>query len=713
MKIALFLFFVIAGGSILAQKSFTLEEAVMKGRNALAPKRLKHLQFTKVNGQLSYVDDTKEEVLQFISSKGEKTPVITLEEFNKILKENGKAEMKNFPFVTWVDAQQFKFLMDKSYWSFDLRTKAISDTKKGILTEGLENAQVSTSENLIAFTKAKNLFIRFNGQDVQVTKDGSENIVYGEAVHRNEFGIDKGIFISPKENAVAFYRMDQSMVTDYPIINWSEKPAKPNTIKYPFAGEKSHHVTLGIYHVEKGNTVYVKTSGDPEQYLTNIAWNPDGSRIYIAIVNRAQSEMNLNEYNAETGEFIKTLITEKDEKYIEPLVPMQFVKNNPKQFVCQSNRDGYKHLYLYDASGKLIKQLTKGNWEIKAINGFDSKGENLFFHCNITSPVNQDFCGVNLKSGRVTTYTKGNGFHSVMLNEKGTFAIDQFSNTIIPRVTSVIDLTAKVNTELFFAPNPIAEYALGKLRLFSIKNKENTDLYCRMFLPVGFDSTKKYPVVVYLYNGPHSQLVTNSWLAGADLWYHYMAQKGFIVFTLDGRGTDNRGKAFSQAIHRQAGTAEMEDQLCGVDYLKSLSYVDQNRMGVHGWSYGGFMTTSLMTRHAGVFKAAVAGGPVIDWSYYEIMYTERYMDSPQENKEGYEKNNLLNNIHNLKGKLLVIHGTDDDVVVWQHSIMLLKKAVEKGIQLDYFVYPGHLHNVSGKDRVHLMQKISDYFIEHL
>jgi dipeptidyl-peptidase-4 len=234
-----------------------------------------------------------------------------------------------------------------------------------------------------------------------------------------------------------------------------------------------------------------------------------------------------------------------------------------------------------------------------------------------------------------------------------------------------------------------------------------------MFLPVGFDSTKKYPVLVYLYNGPHSQQVTNSWLGGGDLWYHYMAQHGVIMFTLDGRGTSHRGKAFEQAIHRQIGKCELEDQMTGVAYLKNLKYVDDDRLGIHGWSYGGFLTASMMTRNPGVFKVGVAGGPVIDWSYYEIMYGERYMDSPQENKEGYEENNLVNNIQNLKGDLMVIHGTDDDVVVWQHSLMLLKKAVEKSIQLDYYVYPGHQHNVLGKDRVHLMQKISDYFVNKL
>jgi dipeptidyl-peptidase 4 len=391
---------------------------------------------------------------------------------------------------------------------------------------------------------------------------------------------------------------------------------------------------------------------------------------------------------------------------------MLFVKNNPKQFIWQSRKDGYNHFYLYKDDGSLVKQLTKGNWEVKAENGFDEKGENLFFHANDQSPVNQDFYSVNLKSGKMTRLTKDNGYHYVVSNEKANCFIDYYTSCYTPLEYRAIQSNGQ-STTLYKAENPLKDYKTGEWKLFSIKNSEGTDLYCRLFKPVDFDSTKKYPVLVYLYNGPHSQMVTNRWMAGGEVWYQYMAEKGFIVFTLDGRGTSYRGKAFEQAIHRQVGTVEMEDQLKGVEYLKSLSYVDGNRLGVHGWSYGGFMTTSLMTRHAGVFKVAAAGGPVIDWSYYEIMYGERYMDSPEENKEGYDKNNLLNHVDKLKGKLLMIHGAQDDVVVWQHSIMYQKKAVDKGIQLDYYVYPGHKHNVLGKDRAHLMEKICNYFIDNL
>jgi dipeptidyl-peptidase-4 len=425
--------------------------------------------------------------------------------------------------------------------------------------------------------------------------------------------------------------------------------------------------------------------------------------------------MWFNEYNAETGEFIKTLFEEKDERYVEPMNPMQFIPTNPNQFIWQSNRDGYNHLYLYETSGKLIKQLTKGNFEVIKVIGIDPKGDKIFYTSNAESPINKDFYSVSIGSGKIQKLSNGNGTHSIKLSQNCKYFIDNFSSTIVPNDVLLCDATnGKVLQTLLKADNPLSEYKLGDMKLFTIKNDENIDLYCRLYKPVDFDSTKKYPVIVYLYNGPHVQLVTNSWLGGAaNLWFQYMAQHGYVVFTLDGRGSDLRGKAFEQAIHRQLGNVEMEDQLEGIEYLKSKSWVDASRLGIHGWSFGGFMTTSLMTRNPDVFKVAVAGGPVIDWSLYEIMYTERYMDTPAENPEGYGKNNLLNYVDNLKGKLMLIHGTDDPTVVWQHSLDYVKKCVDKGKQVDYFAYPGHLHNVTGKDRTHLFQKITDYFMQNL
>ena len=678
----------------------------------MAPKRLQSFSFIPAHDQFSYVDNN----IVFIGDKknGNTVPLLTLQNLNTKLKAANKDTLASIGGVTWKNKSQFYFSNKKGELMYDIDKKSILETDRKAENTTLEEYLKEPVTGAYSYCKDYNLFVVKDGKENQVTTDGSYEIVYtGQNVHQNEFGIDGKNFSSPKGNYLAFYRMDQSAVTDYPIIDWTTRPAKNENIKYPMAGNKSHHVTLGIYDVNTNKTIYVKTEGDPEQYLTNVAWSPDEKHIYIALLSRTQNDMKLNEYDAATGNFVRTLFEEHDDKYTEPLHPMLFVKNNPTKFIWQSRKDGYTHFYLYDISGKLIKQLTKGNWEIKMENGFDEKGERLFFHANDQSPVNQDFYSVNLKNGVVIKITNGSGFHNCIIDEKGNYVIDNFSSTYTPREYYVINTLTKKSTTIYKADNPIKDYKYGSWNLFTIKNNEGTDLYCRLFKPVNFDSTKKYPVLVYLYNGPHSQMVTNTWMAGGELWYQYMAEKGFIIFTLDGRGTSYRGKAFEQATHRQLGTKEMEDQLTGVDYLKSLPYVDAKRIGVHGWSFGGFMTTTLMTRSPETFKVGAAGGPVIDWTYYEIMYTERYMDSPQDNKEGYEKNNLLGYVDKLKGKLLMIHGAQDPVVVWQHSVLYQKKAVDKGIQLDYYLYPGHEHNVLGKDRAHLMEKITNYFIDHL
>ncbi len=714
-KIFSSLFIIISFTALSQNKQLTIEDAVLKAQTSLAPKNLSGLKFIKGTNDVSYVDTVNNEVVlqSFSMANGNKKIIFTQHQLKEALQKADIQKETPMQTMNWKNKDILAFAIDSMLYEYNIITKKIFKLGINHIPNDAENIEKTNRPNLYAFTKQNNVFIYNNGKEIEVTNESNKDIVCGTVVHRNEFGIVKGLFWSPNNNKLAFYKMDQTMVTSYPIINWSEKPAANNNIKYPFAGEKSHEVTLGVYDMISGKTVYMQTGEPKEQYLTNIAWSPDEKFMYIAVLNRDQNHMKLNQYDALTGSFIKTLFEEKDEKYVEPQHPMMFVKNNPTQFIWQSMRDGHNHLYLHDVSGKMIRQLTKGAWEVLDYNGFDATSENVFFHANAENPMNKDFYEVNVKSAKITKLTNGNGYHTCRINEEGTAVIDYFSNTTIPRNIFILDLKKQKQSTLLYSANPLQDYNIGQLKLFSIKNNQGTNLYCRMITPPQFDPTKKYPVLVYLYGGSHAQMVLNNWLGGANLWFHYMAQKGFIVFTLDNRGSENRGKNFEQATFRQLGTAEMEDQLVGVNYLKTLPYVDTARMGIHGWSFGGFMTTSLMTRHPGVFKVAVAGGPVIDWSYYEAMYTERYMDTPQQNPEGYNNNNLLNYVQNLKGKLLLIHGTDDNTVVWQHSIMYLKKAVEKGVQLDYFIYPGHEHNVQGEDRAHLMEKISQYFIEHL
>ena len=556
-----------------------------------------------------------------------------------------------------------------------------------------------------------------------VERGDGYNIVLGESVHRNEFGIDGGLFWSPKANRLAFYRMDQSMVVDYPIVNTKAREAEVRNIKYPMAGMKSHEVTVGVWDAVAEKLVYLNTVRDTtvherEMYLTNIAWSPDERYVFIAKVNREQNHMWLEQYDAITGDFMKVLFEETSPRYVEPCEPMIFTPKGD-QFLWFSMRDGYKHLYLYNMDGSLVKQVTKGEYEVEGFIQFDKKGENIFIYANKSNLAGRDAYRVNLKKGTMECLTMQenglHGTHSIALNDNGTMWVDVWSSVDVPMRADLRDLKHKNVLHTFFtAENPLKDYAMPGVKLGTIKAADGkTDLYYRLITPPNIEPGKKYPTLVYVYGGPHSQLVTDSWLGGGNLYFMRLAQQGYVVFTVDNRGTDNRGFEFESCTHRHLGEIEMADQMEGVKFLKRLPYVDENRMGVEGWSFGGFMTITMKLAHPEVFKVGCAGGPVIDWKWYEIMYGERYMDMPQENPEGYEANCLLNKAKDLEGRLLVIHGCEDNTVVWQHSLEFIERCINNYKQVDYFVYPHHEHNVMGRERLHLYQKMFQYYEDFL
>lgn len=715
MRKLFFSFFAIAVLSTSAQKMLTVSDAVLKQRSTLAPSKLQQINWIPASNNFFYVDMKDKVSNLFIgeAKTGNSKSTQTIIELNQILKSNSIDTLKDFPLLKFTSLNTYTFQLKDKIYTYDLTSKKLSSTATTKLPDAAENDDKASNGN-IAYTIENNLFVNIEGKDEAVSKDGTYDLVYGKSVHREEFGIFKGTFWSPNGNLLAFYRMDQTNVSSYPIMEIGDRPATARMIKYPMAGDSSHYVTVGVYNTKTKSTVYLKTGTPKEQYLTNVAWSPDEKSIYIAVLNRDQNHLKFNRYNATTGEFEKTLFEEKDEKYVQPTHTMEFVPNKPNQFVWFSERDGFDHLYLYDTEGKLIKQLTKGNWVVTSLNGFDAKGENLFFTSTIENGVTRHLCKVNLKSGKVEQITSGTGTHTTMVSADGNFAIDHFQSLDVPREQSIYSCKDKKKIKVLKnAENPLKDYALGKLSIFTLKANDGTPLFVRQYLPVNFDSTKKYPVVVYLYNGPNVQLINNTWNGGGDLWFQYMAEQGYVVFSLDGRGSANRGKAFEQATFRNLGEVETKDQLVGVDYLKSKSWVDASNMVIYGWSFGGFMTTNMMVKNPDIFKVAIAGGPVIDWKYYEIMYTERYMDTPQKNPEGFKNSDLTQFAQNLKGRLLMIHGTEDPVVVWQHSLLFTKACVDKGRLLDYYVYPGHEHNVMGKDRANLYEKITDYIFTHI
>jgi len=702
----LFILFLLFASQLFAQQKRLVIEDLMNRK--LSPSSLSNMQW-RSNTQFTW--NANNRIVQSDVKTGITDTILTLDVLNTIVESKQQKKLKNLPPFKWEDESNLRYTTDSKFFRFNILTKDLITLNS--CNKDAENIVFEPVTSRIAFTKENNLYVSDKGTITAVTNDDNKGIVNGKTVHRNEFGIDGGIFWSPKGNLLAFYRMDETMVKEYPLVNIDEPIATVEYTRYPMAGMKSHHVTLGVFNPAINQVIFLKTGEPAEQYLTNISWSPDEKYIFIAIVNRDQNHMWLNKYDAVTGYFVKTLFEETDNEYVEPLDGLTFLKTNPSQFIWQSRRDGFNHLYLYDNEGNLINQITKGQWEVTALQGFDPRETKLFYTSTQVSPLERHLFSIELKTGKTTKFTIAKGTHTTIVSPDGKFVIDKLSSLKVGSRTTLINEKAETIRVIAEDVNPLKDYALGETTLVTLKADDGSNLYGRLILPVGFDATKKYPVLVYVYGGPHSQLVTDTWLGGSNLYFNYLATKGYVVWTLDNRGTAGRGAEFEQAIHRRLGDIESKDQMVGVNYLKSLPYIDVTRIGIDGWSYGGFMTLTLKLRNPGVFKVATCGGPVIDWKYYEIMYGERYMDTPQQNPEGYKKASILNYVDKLEGKLLVIHGAQDNTVVWQNSLQFIQSCIQKGKQVDYFVYPNHEHNVGGMDRLHLFRKLAEYYEQNL
>jgi len=691
------------------KKELTIEDANYMNAS-LYPVRISNLNWMDKGDYYTY---SKNNSIYLVSAKrGTEKLLIDLDILNGDLRRNGIDSVKRMPSLMFSDKDNCKFRLKDDYYAYSLSTNKIE--LLNTLDKEAQNKTSNKANSNIAYTIENNLYVAVNGNQTQITNDEDKGIVNGQSVHRNEFGISGGIFWSPDGNKIAFYRMDETMVEDYPIVNVTTDIATLENTKYPMAGRTSHHVSLGIYDIASGETVFMKTGEPLDQYLTTVTWGPEGKYMYISLLNRDQNHLKLNKYDLVTGNFVKTLFEEKDDKYVEPETPLYFNPSDPSQFIWISERNGFNHMYLYDTEGNLINQITKGNWLVTAFKGFyGKKSEKIYFMATKDGYLQDNLYSVNLDDLAITRITPDHGTHYAIISKDGKYIIDAYSNTESSRKYVMLDYKGKLLRTIKEPNNILDEYNLGETKLVELSAQDGTPLQARIILPTDFDENKKYPVFLYVYGGPHAQLITDSWLSGAGLFLNYMATRGYIVFTLDNRGSANRGRDFEQSIFRNCGSVEVDDQMLGVDYLKSLPYVDTARLGVDGWSYGGFMTISLMLDNPGVFKVGCAGGPVIDWKYYEIMYGERYMDTPETNPEGYENSSLLNKVDNLEGDLLVIHGTSDPTVVWQNSLQFIKSCVDKNKMVDYFVYPGHGHNVRGKDRIHLYKKIVKYFDDNL
>ena len=616
------------------KKFFTPEDASYNNRAVYAQRPIQ-LKWIGDSDILMKVKDN--EIVTMTPGSKKEATFLTLDELNGYSRSEGLSDLKRIPQLTWLnDFQAYFYALGENGISLnktDIKKKDIKAITS--IPQGAENQTVCKPTLNVAYTIDNNLYVAKGDKQIQIT-DNPEGVVAGQSVHRNEFAIDGGIFWSPDGKLLAYYSMDERMVTDYPLVDIQERIAAAKPIKYPMAGMTSHQVTLHVYTIATGKEIVVKTGEPAEQYLTALTWNPDNKRIYIGILNREQNHLKFNEYNALTGDFIQTIFEDRDEQFVEPQGPAYFLPNNPDQFIWKAQRDGFYHLYLYTISKGTSRQLTKGNYVITDFNGFSKDGSKIYYRSTEVSPLERHCYMMELRSGKITKLTKEHGTHDVTPSASGKYFLDFYTSTDVPYNVDLLDKNGKLVSRLHKAENPLKDYNIGETTLGTLKADDGQTLYTRLIKPYNFDASKKYPVVVYVYGGPHAQLITDTWTAGAGIYLNYLAQEGFLVFTLDNRGSADRGEAFEQCIHRQCGQLEMRDQMTGIEWLKTLPYVDADRIGSDGWSYGGFMSTSLKINHPEVFKVSVAGGPVLDWKYYEIMYGERYMDTPEENPEGYE-----------------------------------------------------------------------------
>ena len=733
-RLSAILLALLATMAVCAQmKEFTLEDLNFGGKNYrnMSPTN-RHLvwwgdQLVRVEAKTCFLVD---------KAKGKETQLFAINDINQWIGNTRDIKVNSLYGVSfpYPGKSIVNITTADHVYSIDFKKHCLADSYA--FEDGETILETSPASFATVYLKDDNLYVAKGGKTWQLSTDGSRDIVYGQSVHRNEFGIDKGTFWSSDGKKLAFYRMDQSMVTDYPQVDIPEPVfnhpetetciAKAAPDKYPMAGETSHKVTVGVFDTTTGKTVYLQAGDPTDRYFSNVAWSPDNESVYMFELNRDQNDCRLTRYNAATGEKEGELYRETDDKYVEPLHPIQFLPWDKSKFVMQSQKDGYNHIYIctlaakggnapLDHSSLAISQLTSGSWTVMEVVGFDAKSKSIIIASNELSPIQRNLFAVDVNTGKLRLIDEnGKGWHSATLSGSGQYVVDNYSTPDTPRNICIANTETGKQMQYFKADDPWKGYKVPQYSCGTIKAADGTtDLYYRMVKPMDFDPTKKYPTVIYVYGGPHAHNVDARWHYCSRSWETYMAQKGYILFILDNRGSENRGKEFEQATFRQLGQEEMKDQIKGVEYLKTLPYVDADRLGVHGWSFGGFMTISLMTNYPDVFKVGVAGGPVIDWHWYEVMYGERYMDTPQANPEGYKKTSLIDKAANLKGKLQIIQGYNDLTVVPQHCLSFLKACIAAGTQPDFFVYPGEPHNMRGHQSVHLHERITQYFEDYL
>jgi dipeptidyl-peptidase 4 len=598
---------------------------------------------------------------------------------------------------------------------FDLKSQSGRTLVSG--KDVITDPKISPDGRTVSFLRDHNIWVVpvSSGKERALTQGGKEETLKGELdwVYPEELEIKTAYWWSPDSSAIAYLEMDERKVAQYPLVDFSSYEGEPEMERYPPAGGANPVVRVLVAPVRGGEARVMDTGAETDIYIPRVNWLTDSKHLAIQRLNRAQDKLELLIADAATGK-ARIALTEKDQYWINLSDDLYFLKDG-KGFIFSSERTGYRHLYLYGLDGKLISQLTKGEWEVTSLDGVDEEQGMVYFTATEKSPLERHLYRVALDGSGFKALTKDAGTHDVRLSPNCASFVDTYSNANTPPRQDLLradgSRIAAINENKV---EELASYDLSPVEFLSVKSHDGMPLNAMMIKPTNFDPSRKYPVLVYTYGGPHAQVVLNSWGGSRFLWHQLLAQKGYIIFSLDNRGSAGRGHLFEEPIHYRLGAQELSDQRDGAQYLKSLPYVDPKRIGIWGWSYGGHMTLHAMFEDPEDFKVGFAGGPVTDWRYYDTIYTERYLGLPQKNEESYEESSPVKNAAHLKGKLLIAHGTGDDNVHYANTLAVIDDLIKAGKYVEVMAFPGRGHGVSDlpAQRI-LMQRVMQFFLDNL
>lgn len=587
-------------------------------------------------------------------------------------------------------------------------------------TEGTERYPTfSPDGKRFAFARDNDLYVidLESEEEIRLTDTGCDTVLNGvlDWVYMEELftrGNKRAFYWSPDSERLAFLQMQEAPVPEVPIVDWIERQPGLEMQRYPMPGDPNPVVRVGIVRADEGELTWADVDTGDDSYIARLYWLGDSRGVAIEKLNRDQDKLTLMFADAETGR-ISVVYDETDERWVNVSYLRHYYEKK-RQFVWGSERSGHQHLYLYNMDGSLIREITWGDWEVTSLDGVNEGKGRVYFTANKSNLLQRHLYEVSDKGGEVRQITSGEGSHSVTMSPDNKYFIDRYSSERRPTVVSVwnvkgeklFEIGDRLTPELANMERPLPEF-------FKFKSAAGIEYYCSITKPLGFNRLEKYPVIVYVYGGPHAQVVRRGW-SGSGLWHSFMADKGYIIFSLDTRGSYGRGKKWEDWIWKDLGRYELEDQLAGVEYLSTLPYVDSGRIGIWGWSYGGFMTLMALFKAPDVFAAGVAVAPVTDWQLYDSIYTERYMKRPTDNEEGYDTSSPVGFVDDFQGHLLLMHGDADDNVHAQHSYQLIGKLIDAGKNFDFMVYPKKTHGISGpKARVFLFTKMTEFFDRHL